>query len=269
MTWKASLAANHTDGILIPHEGRILYERYFGCLDEAGKHGAMSLTKSVAGLLGEILAAEGVLDETARVGALIPELADSAFGAAYVRQVLDMTTGLRYSEHDADPEADVRGLQRRGQSAAQARRLSGSEQLLSVPADHAAGRRARRGVRPQDDQHRGAGLDRLAGDRKVIDRPAVRTDLDPHGGGAGRLLHAGLHRDTVRRRQRPGHVVGAPQPQRRLRRARGDGRTFYVDPTARMASARFPSHPVAGNAANDPASLPVFQAVADYLTSRP
>ncbi|MCK8484215.1 META domain-containing protein [Aliiroseovarius sp. S2029] len=48
--------------------------------------------------------------------------------------------------------------------------------------------------------------------------------------------------------------------------ARGvHGQTIYVDPTADMVIARFASHPVAGNAANDPTSLPAYQAVADYL----
>ena len=46
MTWEESLFANYTDGMLIIHKGRIVYERYFSCLDEKGKHGAMSMTKS-------------------------------------------------------------------------------------------------------------------------------------------------------------------------------------------------------------------------------
>ena len=34
MTWAESLAANYTDGILILHKGKIIYEKYSGCLDE-------------------------------------------------------------------------------------------------------------------------------------------------------------------------------------------------------------------------------------------
>jgi CubicO group peptidase (beta-lactamase class C family) len=107
MTWKESLAANYTDGMLIIHRGKIVYERYFGCLDEQGKHGAMSMTKSMTGLLAEILVVEGKLDDTALVSSIIPELADSAFGNATVRQVMDMTTGLAYSEDYSNPEADI------------------------------------------------------------------------------------------------------------------------------------------------------------------
>jgi hypothetical protein len=107
MTWEASLAANYTDGILILHEGRVVYEKYFGALDEAGKHAAMSMTKSLVGLLAEILVVEGKLDETAKVSSIIEELEDSGFGSATVRQVMDMTTALDYSEDYADPAADI------------------------------------------------------------------------------------------------------------------------------------------------------------------
>ncbi|MDJ0917443.1 MAG: serine hydrolase [Woeseiaceae bacterium] len=107
MTWKESLEANYTDGILIIHKGRIVYERYSGCLNERGKHGAMSMTKSMTGLLAEILVVEGKLDDTALVSDIVPELADSAFGNATVRQVMDMTTGLAYSEDYSDPKADI------------------------------------------------------------------------------------------------------------------------------------------------------------------
>ena len=107
MTWEASLAANYTDGMLIVHKGKVVYERFFGCLDEAGKHGAMSMTKSLTGLLAEILVAESKLDDTALVKTIIPELDGSAFGNATVRQVMDMTTSLDYSEDYSDPNADI------------------------------------------------------------------------------------------------------------------------------------------------------------------
>lgn len=107
MTWKESLSANYTDGILILHKGRVVYEKYFGCLDEMGKHAAMSMTKSITGLLAEILVAEGRLDDKVKVSSIIPELKDSAFGNATVRQVMNMTTALDYSEDYADPKADI------------------------------------------------------------------------------------------------------------------------------------------------------------------
>jgi CubicO group peptidase (beta-lactamase class C family) len=107
MTWKEALAANYTDGMLVMHKGKVVYENYTGCLAEAGKHAAMSMTKSMTGLLAEILVAEGTLDDKALVSTIIPELAGSAFADATVRQVMDMTTGLAYSEDYANPKADI------------------------------------------------------------------------------------------------------------------------------------------------------------------
>jgi hypothetical protein len=107
MSWRESLEANYTDGIVILHSGQIVYERYFGALDEAGVHAAMSVTKSMSGLLAEVLVTEGRLDPASVVGDIIPELADSGFGDATVRQVMDMTTGLAFSENYADPEAEI------------------------------------------------------------------------------------------------------------------------------------------------------------------
>lgn len=107
MTWEESLYANYTDGMLIMHKGQVVYERYFGCLEEDGKHAIMSMTNSITGLLGQILVAEGVLDDTLLVRDLIPEIGDSGFASATVREVMDMTTGVQYSEDYSDPNADI------------------------------------------------------------------------------------------------------------------------------------------------------------------
>jgi CubicO group peptidase (beta-lactamase class C family) len=48
--------------------------------------------------------------------------------------------------------------------------------------------------------------------------------------------------------------------------ARGvHGQALYIDPKADMLIARYGSRPVAGNAANDPTTLPAFEALAQYL----
>jgi CubicO group peptidase (beta-lactamase class C family) len=107
MTWRASLNANYTDGMLILHRGEIVYEYYSGCLDREGRHGAMSVTKSFVGTVAEMLIAEGTLDESKLVSDYVPELQRSAFGNATVREVMDMTTALDYNENYADPESDI------------------------------------------------------------------------------------------------------------------------------------------------------------------
>jgi CubicO group peptidase (beta-lactamase class C family) len=107
MTWGQSLLANYTDGIVVLHKGRVIYERYFGVLRPEGQHIAMSVTKSFFGTIGAMLVADGTLDANAPASKYVPELKDSAFGDATVRQLLDMTTGLQYSENYADPKAEI------------------------------------------------------------------------------------------------------------------------------------------------------------------
>ena len=107
MSWRESLDANYTDGILVMHKGEIVYEYYSGCLDREGRHGAMSVTKSFVGTVAEMLVADGVLDDSALVESYVPELAKSAFGSATVREVMDMTTALVFNEDYADPNADI------------------------------------------------------------------------------------------------------------------------------------------------------------------
>nr|WP_243655595.1 serine hydrolase [Roseateles saccharophilus] len=107
MTWAQSLQANYTDAIVVLHKGRVVYEKYNGVMTPHTAHMAMSVTKSAFGLLGAMLVNEGRIDETALVTRYVPELKDSAWGDATVRQVLDMTVGVKYSEAYADPKAEI------------------------------------------------------------------------------------------------------------------------------------------------------------------
>ena len=65
MTWAQSLDANYTDGIVVLHRGRIVYERYFGALTPERPHIAFSVTKSFFGTIAATLIAEGSLDPQA------------------------------------------------------------------------------------------------------------------------------------------------------------------------------------------------------------
>jgi CubicO group peptidase (beta-lactamase class C family) len=107
MTWAESLVANYTDGIVVLHRGRIVYERYFGALKSDGRHIAFSVTKSFFGTIAATLIAEGKLDRSARVDRYIPELAGSGFGDATVAQVLDMTTALDFVENYTGESASM------------------------------------------------------------------------------------------------------------------------------------------------------------------
>jgi len=325
MTWKESLSANYTDGMLILHRGKIVYERYFGCLDESGKHGAMSMTKSLTGLLAEILVAEGQLDDTAMVSSIIPELGDSAFGNATVRQVMDMTTGLAYSEDYSDPDADIWKYSAAASPLPKPPGYRGPdgyfEYLQTVRPEGAHGDAFHYKTVNTDAlgwivaRVSGRSVDELLSER-IWRRMGAEQDgymtIDskgtPFAGGGlsaslrdlGRIGLVMLNEGEIN-----GHRLFPPQAVASIRSggskeafakagyktleggsyrgmwwllhneneafaARGvHGQTIYIDPAADMVIVRFASFPTAKNARIDPTSLPAYQAVADYLLSRP
>ena len=325
MTWLQSLSANYTDGIVVLHKGVLVYERYSGCLTEAGQHGAMSVTKSLTGLLGEVLVAEGTLDENAQVATVVPELAQSAFGDATIRQVLDMTTGLRYSEDYADPNADVWIYSAAGNPLPKPEGYTGPrsyfDYLKTVVKQGEHGPAF--GYKTINSDALGWVIARASGksvadllSERIWSKMGAEQDAyytvdstgTPFAGGG---LNAGL-RDMARIGQLllDGGMAGGQRliPQKAIDsiRAGGDktafekggypalkgwsyramwwithnangafmargvhGQAIYVDPVADMVIARFSSHPVAGNAANDPTSLPAYEAMARHLIEQP
>lgn len=107
MTFEQSLAANYTDGIIIMHKGKIVYEKYPAGLKPDGLHAAMSVSKSFTGTVASILVAEKKLDPSKKVTDYIPELKNSGFADATVGQVMDMTTAIKYGEDYNDPNSEV------------------------------------------------------------------------------------------------------------------------------------------------------------------
>lgn len=112
VTFERMLAETYADGIVVLHRGRLVFERYFGALKPHKQHIAMSVTKSFTGTLAGMLVADGAIDPKAPVTHYVPELKASAFGDASVRQVMDMTTGLAYTEVYTDTNSDVWALRR-------------------------------------------------------------------------------------------------------------------------------------------------------------
>ena len=98
MSWGDAFDYNYTDGIIVLHKGRVVYERYGGALKPDGRHIAFSVTKSFVGTLAELLIHEGKLDESRTVGSYVPELAPSGFGNATIRQLMDMRTAIAFNE---------------------------------------------------------------------------------------------------------------------------------------------------------------------------
>jgi CubicO group peptidase (beta-lactamase class C family) len=112
ITFGQALAETYTDGLVVLHRGRLVFERTFGALQPHKQHIAMSVTKSFTGVLAGMLMAEGAIKRDTLVPTYVPELAPSAFGDATVGQIMDMTTGLKYTEVYTDRNSDVWAMRR-------------------------------------------------------------------------------------------------------------------------------------------------------------
>lgn len=321
MTWEQSLAAAYTDGIVVLHRGQIVYERYFGALQADGQHGAMSVTKSVMGTLGATLVAEGKLDANKQVSAYVPELAQSAFGNATVRQVLDMTTGLKFSEDYADPKAEVWAHAQAGSPLPKPKDYTGPrsyfEFLQTVQPQGKHGEAFAYKTVNSDvlgwiiARATGRDVAQLLSER-IWSRIGAEQDAyltvdstgTPFAGGG---LNTGL-RDLARFGEllrNDGRFNGEqilPKAVTQDIRRGGDqqkfakagytllpgfsyrdmwwvshndhgaymargvhGQRIYIDPKAEMVIVRYASHPIASNSANDPVTLPAFEALGRHL----
>jgi CubicO group peptidase (beta-lactamase class C family) len=107
LNWAQSLEHTYTDGIVVLHRGRRMYERYFGALQERRPHACFSITKSYAATLAATLIHERALCEAKTVSYYLPEMAGTAYEDATLREVLDMQIGVEYSELYADPKASI------------------------------------------------------------------------------------------------------------------------------------------------------------------
>lgn len=324
MTWEESLSKNYTDGIIIIHKGEIVYEKYFGELQPNGIHAAMSVSKTFTGTLGALLVAEGILDEQKTGSYYVPELKKSAFGDATIRQILDMTTALQYSEDYADPNAEVWTFSNAGNPFPKPKGYKGPnnyyEYLETVKKNGKHGEAF--GYKTVNTDALGWIISRTTG-KSIPELLSERiwqpmgANLDGYyqvdgsgiafaGGGFNcNLRDAAMFGEMIRnnghfngRQIIPAQVIsdiikGGSQTAfekagyKDLKNwsyrnmwwithnpdsafaARGvHGQTIYIDPEAQMVIVRFASHPIAANAANDPFSLPAYQAVADYLKNK-
>lgn len=100
------LANTYADGALILHNGKVVYQQYFG-MPEQQPHIMWSMTKSMMGLIATQMILDGELDAEAQVSHYLPELAESGWKGATVQQVLNMTADINYSEVYADANSDV------------------------------------------------------------------------------------------------------------------------------------------------------------------
>ncbi|MFH6969115.1 serine hydrolase domain-containing protein [Flavobacterium sp. FlaQc-28] len=324
MTWEESLEKVYADGVIIMHHGKIVYEKYFGALTIDGQHAAMSVTKSFTGTLGIILAKEGLIDTEKTVSFYVPELKNSAFGDATVRQVMDMTTALQFSEDYADPNAEIWKFSAAGNPLPKPKDYDGPrtyyEYLPTVKKNGIHGDAF--GYKTVNSDVLGWIIARVTGKsvaevlseriwRKIGAEQDGYFSVDAIGTSfAGGGFNLGL-RDMARFGQlilnngKVGQEQIIPKTAIDDIKKGGDkkafekagysllkgwsyrnmwwitnndhgafcargvhGQVIYVDPKADMVIVRFASNPVAGNAANDPYSLPAYDAVAKYLLAK-
>jgi CubicO group peptidase (beta-lactamase class C family) len=105
------MAATNTDGWMVWHHGRVIAEHYPHGMDFDTRHLLMSVSKSLVGVVAGALVASGALDPLRPLTAYVPELEASGYAGAVVRHLLDMRSGIHFSEDYLDPLAEVRVLE--------------------------------------------------------------------------------------------------------------------------------------------------------------
>ena len=98
----------NTAGLVIVQDGKIRVERYGLGFSATGRWTSFSVAKSFTSTLVGAAIQDGFiksLDDT--VSRYIPDLRGSAYDGVSIRQLLMMTSGVRWNEDYEDPEADV------------------------------------------------------------------------------------------------------------------------------------------------------------------
>ncbi|WIW49578.1 serine hydrolase [Bradyrhizobium sp. 62B] len=106
-TIAATLRETFADTLLVMHRGTLVHEWYGDGMSATTPHLICSISKAVAGTLGGILAARGLLDPEARVVRYVPELETSVYAGCTVRNLLDMAVAIKFEEDYEDPAGDV------------------------------------------------------------------------------------------------------------------------------------------------------------------
>jgi CubicO group peptidase (beta-lactamase class C family) len=107
----AVMTATETDGWMVMHRGVVLAEEYLDSMAPGTQHLLMSVSKSLIGTVVGALAADGTLELDRPVSDYVPELARSGYSGAHLRHLLDMRSGIAFSEDYLDPAAEVRLLE--------------------------------------------------------------------------------------------------------------------------------------------------------------
>ena len=103
----AVMAATATDGWAVAHRGSLVAEEYLNGLQADTRHLLFSVSKSLVAAVVGVLHAGGAIDPDAPVTAYVPALANCGYAGATVRHLLDMRSGIAFSENYLDPAAEI------------------------------------------------------------------------------------------------------------------------------------------------------------------
>ncbi len=95
--------AGHLDGVIVVHNGKIIYERY-PRMRPTDRHIWWSVSKSVAGTIVGLLEEQGQIDVSKPIQTYLPKLANSEWSGTPVIDILDHASGMTGLEAD-DPDA--------------------------------------------------------------------------------------------------------------------------------------------------------------------
>jgi len=102
------MRTQNTAGLVILQDGRVRFERYGLGFDAAGRWTSFSVAKSFTStLVGAAIQDGHIKSLEDKVSQYIPGLRGSAYDEVTVRQLLTMSSGVRWNEDYEDPKADV------------------------------------------------------------------------------------------------------------------------------------------------------------------
>jgi len=91
------LEATFTDGLLVLHDGAVLFEYYADAMKPSDTHLLMSVSKSLTSTLCGVFVARGLVKPEAAVVDYVEELRGTAWEGCAVQHLLDMRAGTRWN----------------------------------------------------------------------------------------------------------------------------------------------------------------------------
>jgi CubicO group peptidase (beta-lactamase class C family) len=171
----AVMAATITDGWAVAHRGSLVAEEYFDGFGAQTRHLLFSVSKSLVAAVVGALHGAGAIELDAPLTTYVPALADCGYAGATVRHLLDMRSGIEFSDNYLHPTAEIHLLDEAMGWAPGRRRHA-----VRLPADVAAEVGTRRPVRIPLVRNRRAGLDLRGRWRPADARTDVGTTVEPH-----------------------------------------------------------------------------------------